>query len=665
MHSHAIPTPQCYRIQFGVNLPPLNLQILARHRTSSDTDQNKKKLNREGIGQLRRIAPYLAAFKGRLLLGVLMISMGGALTLAVTRLWGRLGGVGLVPGSEKTSEAPFGLPLDTPLSIGLAIGSVLVFQASMGFFRIWLFGDMTTKLLKALRGDTFKAMLSQPMTFFDERRVGELNSRIAADITTIKDTFTVTLAELIRQLIIIIGGLTALVLFSWRLTLLMLITLPVGMFATMAFGRFIRKLAKETQEAVSDSNVIVSETLTGIQSVKSFAREAFEVGRYGERIEEIRKIALRTAVWRGGFVSFIIIVIFGAITIVLIEGSRMLQSGELDAENFFSFLLMTGLVAGSIGGIANVFSSLQTGLGAIEEVMDLIERKGEPILLAGADGGDADAAAVAAAAAASSAPPLEGRIAWEGVSFHYPHRADVEVLHGIDLAIEPGETVALVGGSGAGKSTLAALVPGFYPASTGQVKIDGKPLAEHDLTALRSRMAIVPQEVILFGGSIRDNIGYGRLGASEDEIAEAARQAMAWEFIDGFPEGFDTLVGERGVQLSGGQRQRIAIARAFLAGPDILILDEATSALDAVSERAVQIALDRLMEGRTSLIIAHRLSTVRAADRIIVLEAGSIVEQGDHMTLMAAGGRYCELVEHQLQDANGSGSGPESGTKLA
>ena len=624
---------------------------MARRR-SAPTDPHaepphKGKLNRDGVRQFRRITPYLRPHRIKFAVGIVLITLSGVLTLLVTRLWGQLGGVGV---DSTAGQGGFELPLPIDAGdlrqIGVAIFLVLVVQSALSFIRIWLFGEITTRMLKALREDAFAGMITQPMAFFDTRRVGDLGSRIAADIEAIRDTFTVVLAELVRQTIIIGGGLLALMTFSWKLTLLMLGTLPVAMIAAMGFGRFIRKLSKKTQDAVAGSNTIVSETLTGIVSVKAFAREAFELARYRDRVEEVRGIALRTALWRGAFASFIIVMIFGAITIVLFQGASMLKSGELNSEQFFSFLLMTGLVAGSIGGIANIFGDLQRGFGAIEEVMDLIQRDREPVDLE------------EETAAARQSRGLAVR--FDGVGFHYPNRPDVRVLDSIDLELRSGETLALVGGSGAGKSTLASLVTAFRAPTDGTLTVDGIPVAEHGLSALRRRMALVPQEVILFGGTIEENIRYGRPDASEDEVRQAAEDALALPFIEAFPDGFATLVGERGVQLSGGQRQRIALARAFLRDPELLLLDEATSALDAASEKAIQEALDRLMQGRTSLVIAHRLSTVRSADRIAVMEGGRIVEIGDHETLMAQGGRYRELVEHQLEGTSGSAT-PDSG----
>jgi ABC-type multidrug transport system fused ATPase/permease subunit len=383
---------------------------------------------------------------------------------------------------------------------------------------------------------------------------------------------------------------------------------------------------------VADSNTIVQETLTGIISVKSYANEALELVRYGTSIQSIRALALKGAIWRGAFASFIILFIFGAITLVIFKGADLMASGGLASEHFFTFLLMTGLVAGSIGGIAAQFSSLQKGLGSIESLMELMDEPQEP---------------VATGSEEISRLKLDGRVEFKNVHFYYPNREDIDILRGVDLTIAPGERIALVGPSGAGKSTIASLLLRFHDPVNGEIRIDGQPLASFPLTAYRKRVAFVPQEVILFGGDIRSNIAYGNPEASHAEIQEAAEKANAKEFIDSFPEGFDTLVGERGVQLSGGQRQRIAIARAILRNPDILILDEATSALDSKSEMEVQKALDVLMQGRSSLIIAHRLSTIRSADRIAVITDGTIQEWGNHDDLLAKRGTYHQLVENQ------------------
>ena len=568
--------------------------------------------------------------------GVVIISLSGVLTLLVTRLWGQLGGVGASTGEQTELESPLAMlqiDMGNLTQIGWLILCVLSVQAVLSFGRVILFAKMTEDMMLAMRRDAFEAIVSMPMRFFDTRRVGDLNSRVSADITSIQDVFTTTLAELLRQIIIIIGGILALLYFSVTLTLLMLITLPVMIIAAILFGRFIRKLSKRTQDQVADSNTIVQETLTGIISVKSFANEAWEVLRYLGSIQNIRTLAMKGAIWRGAFASFIILFIFGAITLVIFKGAELMVTGGLASEHFFTFLLMTGLVAGSIGGIAAQFSALQRGLGAIESLMELMDEAREDVIT------EVDAPL--------SPLKLMGDVRFQNVQFHYPNRQDVQVLSGLDLRIEPGKRLALVGPSGAGKSTIAALLLRFHDPVEGHILIDDQALGDFSLTALRKRMTFVPQEVILFGGDIRSNIAYGKTDATEEQIRSAAKKANALAFIESFPEGFDTVVGERGVQLSGGQRQRIAIARAILRDPDILILDEATSALDATSEKEVQIALEALMQGRSSLIIAHRLSTIKNADQIAVLADGRVQEIGTHDDLLARNGAYKRLVENQ------------------
>ena len=569
--------------------------------------------------------------------GILLIMISSILTLFVTRLWGQLGGVGIMGGSENISASDLetgflaNFNFNNLESIGTTIAVVLLIQATLSFFRVYLFANMTEKMMLTMRRDAFEAVVSMPMKFYHDKRVGDVNSRISADITSIQDTFTTTLAELIRQSIMLVGGIAALAYFSVDLTLMMLMTLPVVVLVAIVFGKFIKRLSKETQDEIAASNVIVQEVLTGIVNVKAFANEWYERGRYTGSISSVRALAMKGAMGRGAFASFIILFIFGAITLVIFKGAALMQSGDLASEHFFTFLLMTGLVAGSVGGLANLFGVVQKGLGAVESLMDLLNEKRELEKLT------------------EDVPTYDLRktVKFDNVNFHYESRKDLTILSDLTLEMKTGEQVALVGPSGAGKSTIASLLLRFESPVSGSITIDGKNLTDMDLRGFRKRIGYVPQEVILFGDDIRTNIAYGKLDATDSEIRDAAKQANALEFIESFPEGFSTLVGERGIQLSGGQRQRIAIARAILRDPDILILDEATSALDSVSETAVQAALEQLMKGRSTLIIAHRLSTIQNAHRIVVIVEGSVAESGTHSELIENKGPYYRQIQSQ------------------
>ncbi len=603
-----------------------------RRRSRADDDVKPAKLNKATLRKFIRLFRYLRPHAGIFAVGMVLLFFTSILSLVFPALMGRL--------VDATKGAPpqdvVGLfDLNNIDSVALLLLGVFALQALLGFFRIYIFSYVTENMLARLRRDTYEHLLKLPMIFFAQRRVGELNSRISADVALLQDTFTGTLAELMRQIVIISIGLVLLTALSPTLTLTMLASIPVVAIVAVVFGRYIQKLSKQVQDRIADTNVVVEETLQGIQSVKAFANEAWEAVRYGRSVQAARDLAMKGARWRGAFVSFIILCMFGAIVLVIWRGVHLKEAGEITTGELVTFILYSVFIGASIGSIPEMATTVLKAIGATERLMDLNDEVPEPVDLS----------------PKREPLPLHGEVEFRDVSFRYATRKDMPVLEELSLHARAGERIALVGPSGAGKSTIASLVLRYYTPDSGELLIDGRNANEYPLTALRDRMAIVPQEVILFGGSIRDNIAYGRPDASQEEINAAARKANAHEFISSFPEAYETIVGERGVQLSGGQRQRIAIARAVLKDPAILILDEATSSLDTASERLVQEALDKLMEGRTSIVIAHRLSTIRNADRIIVLDRGRVVSSGRHEELIAdREGLYYSLSKVQLND---------------
>jgi ABC-type multidrug transport system fused ATPase/permease subunit len=603
----------------------------------------KVKITKESLKEALVLFTYLKPYKTKFILSMLFIALSAFTTSLFPFFLGKMidaaapgSSAGMMGGAPSMIE---GLGLkDVKWTLNFTLVLIFVqlgFQTIFSFMRVYLLTEVGEKSLADMRKDVYSKLLSMPMSYFTEKRVGELSNRISSDLSQIQDAISFTLAEFLRGIFTLVIGLGFIFWISTKLALVMLAVVPVIAVLAVVFGMRIRKMARKAQDQLAESGTIVQETFQGISIVKAFTSEVYEISRYVKSVYAVVDTAIANARYRGAFISFMIFSVFGAIAFVMWYGANMIQTGELTMGSLTMFVIFSMFVGGTFAGFADMFSQLQKTLGATQSVREILRAEGESVELS--------------QTAIEPQYTLKGNVTFKQVAFSYPSRNDVSVLKDITLTVNNGEQIALVGPSGAGKSTIASLLLKFYEPTSGSILFDDKNATEFPLTQLRKQMAFVPQDVILFGGTIAENIAYGKLNATAEEIADAARKANAHEFISKFPEGYETIVGERGIKLSGGQRQRIAIARAILKNPAILILDEATSSLDSESEQLVQEALDNLMKDRTSFVIAHRLSTIRNAHKIVVIDKGTVAEQGSHEQLMANNGLYRKLNDMQFE----------------
>jgi len=589
--------------------------------------KEKIKLSKDAYKKAKLFLSYMKPYRGIYAIGWIFLILSSVTAMLFPLLMGKLLGNDNPMGGNTPS-----IDLGTLSLTGIFLSLIIVFaaQSVFSFFRILLFSIVTEGTLRDIKLKAFDRFIHFPIEFYNKNKVGELTSRIATDINLLQGVLNTTIAEFIRQFITIGFGVTYIIYTSPSLALWMLAIIPFVVLIAILFGSKVKKLSKRAQDESAKSNSILEEVLTGIVNVKAFTNEAFESSRFGLKVENVKRLSIQSGLIRGAFVSFIMFFMFGAIVFIAWKAKSMIGI-EITESEFYSFVFFTIFVGASLGSLPNLYADIQKAIGASEHLMNLIEEDVEPTNQI------------------NNLTDFKGNVTFNDVHFSYPSRKEIEVLKGISFECQSGETTALVGSSGAGKSTISSLLLKFYTIDSGEIKFDGIDISTIKNENLRSQIAVVPQEVILFGGTIKENIAYGNLDATDEEIMEAAKKANAFDFIENFPDKMETLVGDRGIQLSGGQKQRVAIARAVLKNPKILILDEATSALDTESEKLVQDALDKLMENRTSFVIAHRLSTIKKADNILVLENGKIVQQGKHNELIADNnGVYFKLNNMQL-----------------
>ncbi|MBM3911734.1 MAG: ATP-binding cassette domain-containing protein [Sphingomonadales bacterium] len=594
----------------------------SNHQTEAPVRMSR--IRSEQIRQAHWLWPFLGPYRRDIFLGAILLVLGTGLSLSIPWLMGQM--IDKAMGGEGSGKA-LG-------QIAMVLGTILAIQAGISFVRIRLVITMAEKVLADVRDHTFRHLVQMPMVFYMRHRVGELQSRLSADLSQIQDTVSSTLMEWLRQILVLIGGVLMLLWISWKLTFFLLAILPILILIAVVFGRKIRRLAGNAQDELAKAQVVVEETLQNISMVKVYTGESLQGDQYRRGLSATVDQVIKAAQYRGAFAAFIVFGLFGSVVLVLWYGASLVQTGGMSVGELSGFVLYSTFVGGAMGSFAELYGQVQKALGATERVHDLLQEPSEGVWWEGKT--------------PFQWPQGGASLQLQDLSFAYPTRPEVKVLSNVNLSLKAGERLAVIGPSGAGKSTLVSLLMGFYAPEQGSIRIHGVDLRSLCLSDYRKGIAVVPQDLMLFGGSIAENIAYGSPHTTLVQIREAASQAHALDFIESFPAGFDTMVGERGIQLSGGQRQRVAIARAILRNPSLLLLDEATSALDTDSEKAVQLGLDSLMKGRTTVVVAHRLSTVRDADQIMFLDRGVVQEFGSPAQLMAVnGGRYRTWLEDQ------------------
>lgn len=577
-------------------------------------------------GGLRRLLPLAREERGRLFLGTFFLALGSATTLAYPQI------VRVIVDEAQNTSGTLSSGQALLNRAALLMVGIFGLQGVATAARYHLFTYAGERIVARLRQRLYRTIIDQEIGFFDGRHTGELISRLSTDTDSIRSAVSINISMALRGVAAVIGGTALLIQTSPKLSLVMLTSVPLVAISLGLVSRTIRRLARDYRDALAEATHVAEETIGGIRTVRAFSREAHESARYDAAVDRSRLVARRririVSIFQGSMAT----VSYSSLGLVLWFGGRLMLEGAMSTGELTQFVLYTGMVALSLSMLTGIYADFMRAVGASDRVFELLDRRPRVPTAAGA-----------------RLEEVRGQVRFEQVSFSYPTRADVEVLRRISFTIEPGERVALVGPSGGGKSTIAALLMRYYDPQEGRIAVDGCPLDGVDGGWWRSRLGVVSQEPMLFSTTVAENIGYASDDPSPEAIEAAARGANAHEFVLAFPEGYDTMVGERGVTLSGGQKQRVAIARALLRDPALLILDEATSALDAQSEHLVQEALERLMQGRTTVVIAHRLSTVIKADRVLVIDAGRLVEEGSHTQLMAnAEGLYRGLVKRQF-----------------